>query len=114
MALIALSGALALLMALFIAVICLAGGTTGGRATPTAGWSYRASAGIETKQHANTPLSKTGVHHVASPAGCWPGVWVGPAPVAHPRPVASAAAVPMQRRRPSGIAARATSHGVLR
>ena len=114
MALLALSGISVLLIALIAAVICLAVGSATGRTTPTAGWSRGASAGMGAKQYANTPVSTVGVLHLASPAGCWPGVWVGPMPVAPIRPVGSVAAALVQRRRLSGIAARATSHGVLR
>lgn len=114
MALLALSGISVLLIALIVAVMCLAVGSATGPTTPAAGWSCEASADMGTKQHANTPGSTVGVHHLASPAGCWPGVWVGPMPVAPIHPVASVAAALVQRRHPSGVAARATSHGVLR
>lgn len=69
------------------------------------------------KQHGNTHLVPAVVHMVPPAAPCWPGVWVGP--------VAEQPALALdygglegpqlvQRRRPSSICARITTHGVLR
>lgn len=114
MALLALSGISLLLIALITAALCLVGASYSGQSTPTAAMPYGASAHAGNKQYANTPVSAMGVHQVTSSAGCWPGVWVGPSPEVHAHPVVSPSPAPMQRRRPSGIAVRATSHGVLR
>jgi hypothetical protein len=116
MALLALGGVFVLVMALVITFICLGAGSQAGRAAPSAMPRFGAQAGTANKQQANTPVSALGVHQVVSPAGCWPGVWVGPspAPQATQGEGASPGQVPTQRCRPSGIAARATSHGALR
>jgi hypothetical protein len=116
MALLALGGISVLVMALLVTLICLGAGSHTGHAAPSAMPGFGVEAGMANKQQANTPVLGLGVHQVVSPAGCWPGVWVGPspAPLAIEGEGASPGQVPTQRRRPSGIAARATSHGALR
>lgn len=114
MALLALIGIYMLFIALFIALICVVTSTSGGRTGPVVAPPFGAPARPVNKQHANTPASTTGVHHLVSASGCWPGVWVGPSPVASALSTVASRRVPVQRRHPSGIAARATSHGVLR
>lgn len=113
MALLALGGISVLVIALLVTFICLGAGGSTGYAAAQATPRFDAQGGVVGKQYANTPVSAMGVHHLASPAACWPGVWVGPSP-AQAYPGASSAGAPMQRRHPSGIAARATSHGALR
>jgi hypothetical protein len=114
MALLALSGMSLLLIALITAALCLGGASPSGHSTPPATMHFGAPAHAGNKQYANITVSAMGVHQVTSSAGCWPGVWVGPSPAVHAHPVVSPSPAPMQRRRPSGIAVRATSHGVLR
>lgn len=114
MALLALSGISVLLMALITAALCLGSASSSGQSTPTVRVPFGAPAHAENKQYANTTVSAMSVHQVTSSAGCWPGVWVGPSPAVHAHPVVSPSPAPMQRRRPSGLAVRATSHGVLR
>ncbi len=67
------------------------------------------------KQHGNTYVAPAAVHRVPPTAPCWPGVWVGPVaaqPVSNYGGLDQARLV--QRRRPSSICARITTHGVLR
>jgi len=67
------------------------------------------------KQHGNTYAAPATVHMVPPAAPCWPGVWVGP--VAE-QPVLDYGGLErprlVQRRRPSSICARITTHEVLR
>lgn len=114
MALLALVGMSMLLMALFVLFMCLVAGSGGGHCAPRAGGPLGAPGCAVNKQYANTPRLGMSVHQVTSSTGCWPGVWVGPPPAVQIHPVAKAAPTLMQRRRPSGVAARVTSHGVLR
>lgn len=114
MALLALGGISLLFTALLITFICVGAGSHTGHGAASAMPGFGAQGGIANKQQANTPLSAMGVHQVMSPAGCWLGVWVGPTPAPQATQCASACRMPTQRRRPSGIAARATSHGALR
>lgn len=67
------------------------------------------------KQHGNIYVAPAAVHMVPPAAPCWPGVWVGPVAA---RPVLDSGGLDqsrlVQRRRPSNICARITTHGVLR
>lgn len=114
MAQLALGGISLLLTALFVSILCLVAGCCGGRPAPIARPPFGAPAQAGNKQDANTRASAMGVHQVASSAGCWPGVWVGPSPAVQTHPAVVPGTAPVQRRRPSGIASRVTSHGVLR
>lgn len=114
MALLALVGIFMLFIALFAAALCLGSASSSRRSAPPVTIPIGVTAGTENKQFANTHVSAMGVHQVMSAAGCWPGVWVGFSPVVRARPVVSPASGRMQRRHPSAIVARATSHGALR
>lgn len=114
MALLALSGISVLFIALLAAGLCLGGTSSAVAPTRTARAPIGMPVASENKQYANIPLLVTGVHPVMSSAACWPGVWVGPAPVVHAHPAASPAPALMQRRHPSTVAARVISHRVLR
>lgn len=120
MAVLALIGLFALFMALLAIVTCLALGATEGPGAPRTGGPSGAMSDHRTKQYANTAWPTMGVHQVMPSVGCWPGVWVGPAAPSNGVPagnsaveVASGPAL-VQRRRPSTVAARVTSHVVLR
>lgn len=69
----------------------------------------------ESKQHGNTYMAPPAVHMVPPAAACWPGLWVGPVAA---QPVLDHGGLDqyrlVQRRRPSNICARITTHGVLR
>ncbi|KLO25787.1 hypothetical protein ABH37_19435 [Mycobacterium haemophilum] len=114
MALLALGGIFMLFMVLLAAVLCLGSASSSRRSAPPVTIPFGVTAATKSKQFANTPASAMGVYQVMPSAGCWPGVWVGFSPVVHARPVVSPVPERMQRRHPSAIVARATSHGALR
>lgn len=114
MALLALCGISMLLIGLFAAAFCLGGASSSEHSTPPATVAFTVTAGTGNKQLANTSVSTMGVHQVMSTAECWPGVWVGFSPVVHASPVVSPDHGRVQRRQPSAIVARATSHGAPR
>lgn len=68
------------------------------------------------KQHENTSVAAAPVYRVQPGVPCWPGVWVGPAAASPPAPDygGNHQQQLVQRRRPSSISARITTHGVLR
>jgi len=114
MALLALGGISVLVIALIVTFICLGSDASAGHAAPPVMPPFGTHVDMANKQDANTPVPVMGVHQIASPAGCWPGVWVGPSPAPQAYPGVAAGRAPAQRRHPSGFAARATSHGALR
>jgi hypothetical protein len=115
MALLALGGMSLLFKTLFGGLICLSAGGRKGQPCPSARLPIGVQVAPINKQYANTHASAMSVHHVASTAGCWPGLWVGPSPVPQAYPAAAPVdPAPKQRRNRSAIAARATSHGTQR
>lgn len=98
-----------------VAVIghCEGGRTASGRRGGPVGAPGAMSQG--SKQHGNTYVAPAAVHMVPPAAPCWPGVWVGPVAA---QPVLDYGGLEqsrlVQRRRPSNICARITTHGVLR
>lgn len=96
-----------------VMVQCASGRTARGMHRGTVG--APAAISQASKQHGNTYVAPVGVHMVAPAAPCWPGVWVGPVAA---QPVLDYGGLErhrlVQRRRPSSICARITTHGVLR
>jgi hypothetical protein len=114
------SAGLFILSMLFIAgLAAVVAHGVGGRTAPGMHRGPMGAAGAiwpVSKQHANTSAVAPPVYRVQPGVPCWPGVWVGPAAALPPSPDygGNHRQQLVQRRRPSSISARITTHGVLR
>jgi len=104
-----------LLMGIFVLLLGLCAGSCSKAVTRPESIGAASATGHGDKQYANTYDVPSPVYRVPAVAPCWPGVWVGPPTAAKRSALNSGGSHQLvQRRRPSSISARITSHEVAR